>query len=134
MIGELIVYEFAKIFAIIYYRGGCGSRDKEIEEDPKELEGYVYKKEGELGLQSVNFEVFVSAVKRFGYKNDLNDQHLKAISREINLNYPEMFNNDRSAHHTFYHDEGFTFKKQRFHVPSFMLIGFLHCKHNSIES
>lgn len=134
MIGELIVYEVAKIFAFIYYRGGCGSRDKEIKEDPKELEGYVYKKECELQLKNVSYEVFVGAIKRFGYKNDLNDQHLKAISREIYLDYPEMFNNERSVFYIFYHDEGFTFKNQRFHVPAFLLVGFLLCKHNSVET
>lgn len=89
-----------------------------------------------MKLSSVSYQVFMGAIMRFGYKNDLNDQHLKAISREINLDYAEMFNNERSAHAVFFHDEGFTFRasQQRFHVQSFLLVGFLLCRHESVEA
>jgi hypothetical protein len=38
----------------------------------------------------------MGAVKRFGYKSDLNYKHIKAISREISIDYAEMQSDDRS--------------------------------------
>jgi hypothetical protein len=53
---------------------GCGnSRDLAFNPpEISEIENYVFNKECNLGLNKVNFETFMGAVKRFGYKNDLN--------------------------------------------------------------
>jgi hypothetical protein len=73
------------------YRGGCTSRDKIalLEGVPSE-ENYVYKSESRLRLNEVNFLTFQGAIKRFGYRIDLNDEHMKSISKEIKLNVIEM--------------------------------------------
>ena len=47
-----------------------------------EEEAAVYLKECELGLLNVEFDTFQGAIKRFGYKIDLNDEHMKKI-REL---------------------------------------------------
>ena len=74
MLGELIVYEIFKVIGLCYYyRGGCGSRNKEIKEDARELESYIYRKECELKLQNLSYQVYLGAIMRFGYKSDLND-------------------------------------------------------------
>ena len=89
-----------------------------------------------MGLYKVNYEQFQGAVKRFGYRTDLNDQHLKAISKEIRLDIAEMFNNEHSIFHIFYHDKNFTYLPQtkRYHVAALLKIGFLLCEHYSIDT
>jgi hypothetical protein len=79
-----------QIFKVIF-RGACASRDKAatLAGAPPEEE-YVYKSECRIKLQDVDFETFQGAIKRFGYRIDLNDEHMKSISREIKLNVEEM--------------------------------------------
>ena len=50
-----------------------------------EEENYIYKSECRLRLYEVDFLTFQGAVKRFGYRIDLNAEHMKSISREIKL-------------------------------------------------
>lgn len=72
--GEIIVYEVVKFSLIIYYRGGCGSREEDKKAPtPSEIETFVYNKECQLGLKNIYYEVFMGAIKRFGYKTDLNE-------------------------------------------------------------
>ena len=58
--------------------GSCFEREKEthipgiIDEEQA-----ILKAEYLLKLQEVPYETFLGAVKRFGYKSDLNDEHMK---------------------------------------------------------
>jgi len=40
-----------------------------------------------LGLNKVEFSTYQGAIKRFGYRIDLTNEHLKSIAHEINLDY-----------------------------------------------
>lgn len=88
------------------YRGGCGSRDKvaKLEGAPDE-ENYVYRSECRLRLNEVNFLTFQGAIKRFGYRTDLNDEHMKNISKEIRLDVVAMNSAANSPFAVVYKDE-----------------------------
>lgn len=115
--------------------GVCGSREKAalLAGAPPE-EDFVYRMECRIRLCDVDFETFQGAIKRFGYRIDLNDEHMKSISREIKLNLDEMNNNKGSAYHVVYKDEKFFFTEKRHNVPNLLKMGFLLCKHYSPES
>jgi hypothetical protein len=72
-------------------RGLCVQREKTpgVAGAPPE-EDYVFKSECRLKLDEVDFETFQGAVKRFGYRTNLNVEHIKSISKEIKLNPAEL--------------------------------------------
>jgi hypothetical protein len=80
-------------------------------------------------LRDVDFITFQGAVKRFGYRIDLNAEHMKSISREIRLNCQEMNESKNSPYAIVYKDEQFFFKEKRHNVPNLLKLGFLLCKH-----
>lgn len=55
---------------------------------PEELR--VYQSECNLRLNEVMYSDFFAAIKRFGFVDDLNDEHLEKIAPEILLDYNEM--------------------------------------------
>jgi hypothetical protein len=116
------------------FRGACGSREKsiKIEGAPAE-ENFVYKSECRIRLDEVNFLTFQGAIKRFGYRINLNDEHMKSISKEIKLNVYDMNTVPNSASAIVYKDEQFFFKERRHTVPALLKLGFLCCRHNSTE-
>lgn len=112
----------------------CSSRDKAIElAHAPPQENYVYKSECRLQLHQVDFPTFQGAIKRFGYRIDLNDEHMKSISKEIKLNTVEMNEQKNSPFSVVYKDEKFFFKEKRHTVPNLLKMGFLLCKHYSPE-
>jgi len=70
--------------------GFCSSKPKEdlIADSPEEL--YIQANEARLGLSEINFKDYQFAIKKFGYRIDLNREHMRAISAEIKLNYDEL--------------------------------------------
>ena len=94
------------------FRGGqcCAGRDKfnAIAGAPLE-ENYVYKSECRLRLREIPFNQFIGAIKRFGYRIDLNDEHINAIAREIKLNIEDMNTHKHSPFSIVYKDEQFFF-------------------------
>ena len=72
-------------------------------------EDYVYKSECRIKLNEVDFESFQGAIKRFGYRTNLNDEHMKSISREIKLNTTEMNEAKSSPYSIVYKDAQFFF-------------------------
>ena len=118
-----------------FYRGVCTSREKSlgIPGAPPEEE-YVYKSECRLRLDEVDFETFQGAIKRFGYRIDLNDEHMKSISREIKLNVTDMNENKNSPFAIAYKDDKFFFLNKRHNVPKLLKLGFLLCKHYSPDA
>lgn len=53
------------------------------------------------------YETFLGAVKRFGYRNDLNDAHMKEIADEIKLDHYAMENEPNSTFALVYLDPMF---------------------------
>ena len=86
-----------------------------------------------MRLNEVNFLTFQGAVKRFGYRIDLNDEHMKSISREIRLNVDAMNTTPNSPFAVAYKDEQFFFRGRRHNVPALLRLGFLCCRHHSPE-
>ena len=122
-----------KVFAYLCYRGCTESRDKKLA-GGSDVENYIYKKEGLLGLSKVNYEQFQGAVKRFGYKVNLSDEHLKAVSKQMNLDLEAMFNDPNSIQSTYYANSEYTFKDDRYQVQPLLKIGFLLCEHYSEDT
>lgn len=56
-------------------------------------EQFCFEAECMIGLQNIEFRSFQAAIKRFGYCTDLNDDHLKSIAPEINLDIERMYAN-----------------------------------------
>ncbi len=71
-------------------------------------------------MNEVDFETFQGAIKRFGYRIDLNDEHMKSIAREIKLNITEMNEQKGSPFAVVYKDESFFFKEKRHNVPQLL--------------
>ena len=115
--------------------GSCVSRDRAPNTDgfPPE-ETTVYLKECELNLHNVDFETFQGAIKRFGYKIDLNDEHMKKIAPEIRLNVQEMQQMPSSVFQVVYKDKKMFFVDSRHNVPKLIRLGFLLCRHYSPET
>lgn len=66
------------------YRGCTDSRLKKVKvPGASDIENYVYEHECKLGLHKIYFETFDGAIVRHGYKQDLNNEHLKSIARQI---------------------------------------------------
>lgn len=86
-----------------------------------------------MKLREVEFITFQGAVKRFGYRIDLNDEHIKSIAKEIRLNIYEMNDVKTSPASIVYKDESFFFKEKRHNVPNLLRLGFLLCHHHSKE-
>ena len=119
----------------IFCRGVCLSRDRAPNTDgmPDE-EATVYLRECELGLHNVEFDAYQGAVKRFGYKIDLNDEHMRKIAPEIRLNFQEMQTVPASVHAVVYKDEKMFFDSKRHNVPKLVRLGFLLCRHYTAET
>ncbi len=58
---------------------------------------------------------------------------MKSISREIKLNVDAMNNIGNSPYAIVYKDEDFFFLNKRHNVPNLLKLGFLCCKHHSVE-
>ena len=66
--------------------GACGSRDRvPTIEGAHAEENFSFNTECLIKLHGVNYETFQAAIKRFGYRMDLNEEHLKSIAPEIRL-------------------------------------------------
>ena len=90
--------------------GACTSRDRvPIIEGATAEEQFCFAAECKLGLQNVEFRSFQAAIKRFGYRMDLNEEHLKAIAPEINLDHERMYADRNNGQALLYLDEKFTF-------------------------
>ena len=97
-------------------------------------ENYVFQSECRLRLQEVEFLAFQGAIKRFGYREDLNDDHMNAIKRLIKLNFIEMQEQPNSAFALVYKDESFFFLHKRHTVKNLLKLGFLLCSFQSHEA
>jgi hypothetical protein len=97
-------------------------------------EAAVYLRECELQLLNVDFETYQGAIKRFGYKIDLNDQHMEKIAPEIRLNYQQMCQVSASPYAVVYKDANMFFKEKRHNVPKLIRLGFILCRHYSPET
>ena len=111
--------------------GVCASsRDRvPIIEGAHEDEQFCYTAECQLKLHSVDFRTFQAAIKRYGYRIDLSEEHLKEIAPDINLNVEKMQGDESSAYHLVYMDRDFAFKNETHNIEELMMIGWLLCRH-----
>ena len=86
-----------------------------------------------MGLHDVDYFTFQGAIKRFGYRDNLNDEQMKAIRKEINLNYEDMMEQNHSPHAVVYKDENFFFIEKRHTVYNLLKLGFLLCRFENNE-
>ena len=115
--------------------GSCTSRDRvPVIEGAHADEQFCFAAECTLGLQNVEFRSFQAAIKRFGYCMDLNQEHLKAISGELNLDYERMYGDRYRGQALLYLDENFAFLNKKHHVDNLILAGWLLTKHWSDET
>ena len=115
--------------------GSCGSRDRiPVIEGAHADEQFCFAAECTLGLQNIEFRSFQAAIKRFGYRTDLNDEHLKSIAPEINLDVERMYADKSKGQALLYLDEKFAFVSQKHNVSNLILAGWLLTKHWSDES
>jgi len=114
---------------------GCAeSRDKArvVKGAPAE-ENFCYTAECQIGLHKVDFITYQAAVKRFGYRVNMNKEHMRAISKEINLDFERMYEYANSPYAIAYLDQEFTFKGDVFHVDRLVILGWILCRHWSQE-
>lgn len=60
---------------------------------------------------------------------DLNDEHMRAIAPEINMNYDKMSSEGNRGQRLAYFDPNFAYKNNKHDVENLMLLGWLLCKH-----
>ena len=110
--------------------GACVSRDRvPTIEGAHADENWAFKTECSIKLHSVEFRTFQSAIKRFGYRMDLNEEHLKAIAPEIHMDYEKMCAERTKGQAICYFDNQFAYLNGKHNVDNLMLIGWLLCKH-----
>ena len=115
--------------------GACTSRDRVPRIDGATAEEqFCFTAECSIKLHSVEFRSFQAAIKRFGYRCDLNEEHLKSIADEIHLNH-ELMHADRSKGQALaYLDDKFAFLNGKHNVENLIIMGWLLCKHWSDET
>lgn len=110
--------------------GVCASRDKvPLIDGAHEDEQFCYAAECTLNLHSVEYRTFQAAIKRYGYRIDLSEDHLKEIAPDINLSIQKMHGDEASAYHLVYLDRDFAYKNETHNIEELMMIGWLLCRH-----
>ena len=99
---------------------------------PEEL--IVYRRECQINLHLVPYEVFRNAIKRYGYATDLTDKHMRHISKEIMLDCDEMYQNPKSCFALAYLDECFRSADKRHSTRKLLRLGWLLCMHRNSQS
>ena len=110
--------------------GSCGSRDEKItlEGVPPE-ENTVWQSENKIGLNTVIYEQFRGAIKRYGFAGDLTEKHMQEVGPEFNLVSSDMTNDAMSAFHIVYLDNEFMTEAKKHNVRKLLRLGWLLCKH-----
>ena len=115
--------------------GSCGSRDGVPSIDgAHDAENFCYAADCGIKLRSVEFRAYQAAIKRFGYRINMEMEHLKWIAPEINLDLDKMQHDPESAYAIVYHDKDFAFKHEKYNIEALNLIGWLWCRHWSDET
>ena len=115
--------------------GACGSRDRvPTIEGAHAEENFSFNTECLIKLHGVNYETFQAAIKRFGYRMDLKEEHLKSIAPEIRLDIEAMNANRNAGQALCYLDPKFAYLNGKHNVENLTLIGWLLCKHWSDET
>merc|ERR1712060_529164 len=120
---------------LFYIMGSCTSRDRvPVVDGAHAEENFCFASECNVKLHGVEFRSFQAAIKRFGYRMDLNQEHLKAIAPEIRLDYELMQGDEKSAQAIVYLDNKFANLNGKHNVENLTLIGWLLCRHWSDET
>ena len=115
--------------------GACTSRDRVPQIDGAHAaEQYCFGVECGIKLQNVEFRSFQAAIKRFGYRIDMNVEHMRAISSEINLDVEKMINDPKSAYAIVYQDDKFVYEGEKYNIDNMIALGWLLCRHWNEET
>ena len=115
--------------------GACGSRDRvPTIEGAHDEENWAFKTECQINLQGVEFRTFQAAIKRFGYRMDLNAEHFKSIASDINLDYAKMQANRNKGQALCYLGTKLCYLNNSHNVENMIVVGWLLCKHWSDET
>ena len=110
--------------------GACGSRDRApIVDGAHDEENFSFAAECAIRLHKIEFRAYQAAIKRFGYRMDLNEEHFKSISDEIALDYEKMLAEKTKGQGLAYLDPKFSFKDGKHNVENLILLGWLLCRH-----
>mmetsp|Transcript_3865 Transcript_3865/g.2587 ORF Transcript_3865/g.2587 Transcript_3865/m.2587 type:complete len:116 (+) Transcript_3865:25-372(+) len=109
--------------------GSCTSRDSSpsVYNAPA-VENYAFKAESRVMMQACDYDTYQSAIKRFGYRIDLNEEHLKSISKEIKFD-TKAIDDEKLPHSIVYMDPQFAKKEGRHNVTNLNKIAWIMCKH-----
>ena len=96
--------------------GTCCSRDVYLQGLPNmpDEEDDSYASECLLGLNKVDFPTFQGAIKRFGYRIDLNEEHLKSIAPELRLDLEKMKKEAKGVQNIYYQDRELIYKDGKY--------------------
>lgn len=111
--------------------GSCSSKPTAALEADSAQELYIQANEKRLGLSEIPYRDFQFAIKKYGYRIDLNKEHMREIAEEIKLNFDELLDRE-SAQGIVYRDEKAFYKDGRYNVQNLLKLGWLHCKHISV--
>ena len=114
--------------------GSCTSRDStpNVYNAPAE-ENYAFKAEARTMIQACDYDTYQSAIKRFGYRIQLNEEHLKSIANEIKLDVKAL-SSDNSPYSILYMDNKFSKLDGRHNVGNLNKIAWIMCKHYDEDS
>ena len=115
---------------------GCtASRDRTPTiEGANNEENFCFAIECKLKLHNVEFRDYQAAIKRFGYRVNMTEDHMKQIAPELNLNIEQMKENKESPWAVAYLDRDFSFLEGKHDVENLILMGWLLCKHWNDET
>ena len=115
--------------------GSCGSRDRAPHvEGAHDAEQYCYGLECGIKLQGIEFRAYQAAIKRFGYRIDMDVGHIKTIAPDINLDVEKMIGDPKSSYGIIYQDPDFSFENGKYNIENLIALGWILCKHWSEET
>jgi hypothetical protein len=78
-------------------------------------------------LSGVLYDVYESAIKRYGYVGRVRDESLKEVSDHINLSYSRLNDENSAVNHFYRASKGFD--HGNYNVEHMLVLGFLNCAH-----
>jgi hypothetical protein len=85
-------------------------------------------------LSKVKFHRFRNAIKKYGYKSPLTKDHLRAICDLIDLDIDKLTTKPTSSTALIYNDPNFTLKDGIYDTHRLLLIGYLYCTYEDVET
>ena len=108
----------------------CTTRDRvPIVEGAPDEENFCFRLECGIKLHQIEYRDFQAAIKRFGYRINMTESHLRAIAPELHIDVDHLHHNSHGAQATAYFDSDFAYQGGHHNVENLQLMGWLLCKH-----